>query len=68
MITKDVSENSPMAGNIKRMINLGIMRGYGISDNPLERLFMPDKPITRAEAAEVLGNFIDRFNLTPKNA
>lgn len=61
MIFKDVSENSPMAKNIKRMLDLGIMRGYGVSENPMERSFMPNQPVTRAELAEVIGNFIDKF-------
>lgn len=67
MIYKDVSDKSPMAKNIKRMLDLGIMRGYGTSNNAIERSFLPDKPVTRAEVAELMGNLIDKFNLTPKN-
>jgi hypothetical protein len=65
MIFKDVSTLSPMAANIKRMRDLGLMRGFGTSDDPLQRLFMPEKPITRAEAAELMGNLIDKFGLKP---
>jgi hypothetical protein len=63
MLFKDVSENSPMASSIKRVADLGIMRGYGNSDNPLERLFMPDKALTRAEVCVIICNIIDKFSL-----
>lgn len=63
MIFRDVSEQSPMAKNIKRMLELNLMKGYGDQPNAVDRLFMPEKPVSRAELAEVLGNFIDKFNL-----
>lgn len=54
MIFKDVSENSPFAEAIKYVRDTGLMKGYGTAENPLERLFMPEKPVTRAELAQVL--------------
>lgn len=65
MIYKDVSTKSPMAKNIQRMLDLGLMKGYGADTiaDPKERFFMPNQPVTRAELAEVMGNFIDKFNL-----
>ncbi len=56
MLFKDVSENSPMAEAIKYVRDNKIMLGYGSSDNALDRLFMPEKPVTRAELAQVLFN------------
>lgn len=66
MIFKDVSDSSPMAKNIRKMRDFKIMNGYGEGSDPLQKLFMPNQPITRAEVAEVLGNFMDKFNLTLK--
>jgi hypothetical protein len=56
MIFQDVSESSPMARNIKWCLDKKYIYGYGTSDNPLERLFMPEKPITRAEVAQIIYN------------
>lgn len=56
MIFKDVSENSPMAEAIKFVKDKGLMYGYGASDEAKERLFMPEKPVSRAELAQVLFN------------
>lgn len=62
MIFKDVSESSPMAEAIKFVQEKGLMKGYGSSNEPKERLFMPEKPVTRAELAQVLFNFFNSQN------
>lgn len=59
MIFKDVSENSAMAPQIKRIRDLGLMKGYGDSENFEERFFRPEQQITRAEQAVLTSNFLD---------
>jgi len=57
MIFKDVSENSAYAEAIKFCLEKGYMKGYGdpkIAAN--QRTFLPDKPLTRAEMAQILFN------------
>lgn len=54
MIFKDVSTASPQAEDIKFVLEKGLMRGYGAEEDPKQRLFRPNQPITRAEMATVL--------------
>lgn len=63
MIFKDVSENSPMASSIKFCLDNKIMNGYGTSENAVERLFMPNQAITRAEMSAVIERL---YNLLKK--
>jgi len=60
MIYQDVSESSPMAEAIKWCLSKKYMIGYGTSDDPKERLFQPDKAITRAEMAQILFNVLNK--------
>ena len=53
LIFRDVSENSPMAADIKFCLEKGLMQGYGTDPDPAKRFFKPDQPITRAELASV---------------
>lgn len=54
MIFKDVSTTSPQAEDIKFVLEKGLMRGYGIEEDPKQRFFRPNQPITRAELATVI--------------
>lgn len=56
MIFQDVSEKSPMAEAIKYCRDKKIMVGYGTDSDPLQRLFQPEKPVTRAEMAQIIFN------------
>jgi len=61
MIFRDVSEKSPFASSIKKALLKGVFKGYD-SDNiedPKDRLFMPDKGVSRAE----LSALFDRLGL-----
>lgn len=55
-IFKDVTDKSPMAEAITYCRDNKLMNGYGEGADPTQKLFMPDKPITRAELAQVLFN------------
>lgn len=57
MIFKDVSENSPMADAIKWGLDKKLILGYGAGDDPKERLFKPDQPLTRAEFLTILQRY-----------
>jgi len=60
MIFKDVSVNSFAASEIKWCVEKGIFKGYGDENlPPQEKLFMPEKAISRAEMAIVLKRFFD---------
>jgi hypothetical protein len=54
MIFKDVSVKSPHAEEIKFCLEHGFMRGYGDEEKPQDRLFGPERPVTRAELAIVV--------------
>jgi hypothetical protein len=59
-IFKDVSEKSPLSEYIKWWAEKQLIKGYGDENLPNdEKLFMPDKPITRAELMVVLKRFYD---------
>lgn len=55
-IFKDVTEESPFAEAIRSMKDEGIMNGYE------DGTFGPNRPITRAEQAQVIQNLIKFFN------
>lgn len=61
MIFRDVSENSPFAPSIKKALDKGIFKGYDSENiaDPKDRLFMPDKGVSRAE----LSALFDRLGL-----
>lgn len=61
MIFKDVSQNSPMAEQIKYCLENGLMVGYGADQDPKKRYFKPDQPVTRAELAAVVSRLHKQF-------
>ena len=62
-IFRDVTDQSPMAEAIKWARDTGLMTGYGTDEDLTQRLFQPEKPITRAEFAVVAQRL---FNLLKK--
>lgn len=62
-IFKDVTDQSPMADSIKFVRDIGLMTGYGTDEDLTKRAFMPEKPITRAEAAVLIQRL---YNLLKK--
>jgi len=54
-IFRDVTEESPLAEDIKWAAENGLFKGHGPDDaDNVDKLFLPDKPITRAESAVVM--------------
>lgn len=63
MIFRDVSTASPQAEAIQWVLDQGLLRGYGNSENSKERFYRPDQPITRAEMAVVLKRLVETYQL-----
>jgi hypothetical protein len=61
MIFKDVSESSPFAEDIKAVRDLKLINGYGTGDDPLEKYFRPENPVTRAELAAVVNRLYKKL-------
>lgn len=59
-IFKDITENSPMYEEVKWAKDNGIVKGY--KDSNGDDVFLPNKPITRAEACVMLKRLHDLIN------
>ena len=56
MVFRDVSEKAPHVDGIRYVLEKGIMKGYDHEniENPAERFFKPNQPVTRAELATII--------------
>lgn len=62
-IYRDVTTASPYAAEIAWALQQGLMNGYGTAEDPTQRFFKPEQPITRAEFATVLQRLVQKYNL-----
>jgi hypothetical protein len=62
-IFKDVTDKSPFAEAIKFCRDQKFVNGYGEGTDPTQKLFMPDKAISRAELCQILFNIFKNKQL-----